>query len=1008
MSDNTVNQVLAAARLLFQSGAVVEVRVPKARNSGVISGYFNDLDKLAEAVSVLEKGRYPGVYWTLNLVDPRLLSRSENKLRHNVGGKETTSDDGILRRCLLLVDCDPKRPTDTSSTEAQHAAALARTEAIHSWLLSLGWPEALRADSGNGGHLIYWIDLPNDKESTDLIKNCLKALSARFDDPEGVEPRIQVDRTVHNASRISKIYGTTARKGADTEERPHRLSHILHVPESFTEVTRALLESLAAQVPGVKPRPSTPPSTPSGPRLVRPEMRPREFLDKYGIRYRDPVAHDGGYKYTLYECPFDNSHKGKDAAVFDRPDGFGFKCFHNSCADRGWKEFRQLYEPDAYSRTFVAGRQFFATNPANEQPSDEEVPPDVAEVPVTAADVRAAVQDVIARKDLDALWHFMPDIALLSTPEAMRIKQSLADAFGRKFSRRDFDQSIRDERRKLIAGYRGDAAGLPQIMVNNRQMRDVVTDSLLALRAANDPPFLFVRSGRIVYVEVDERQRPAIQEADKAHVRGRLARAANYIRRTTDAEIAVPPPMEVVEDILSLPSATWGLPALEFVVEVPTLRPDGTVLSSPGYDPASCMLYSPAPGFEMEPIPEIVTPSDLRAAVALVDEAVTDFPFADERDEKGILFEHNVNRANFFGLLMTPIVRPAISGVVPMALIDAPQAGTGKSLLADLFAIITTGRNAAMMPFPRDDDEMRKSIGSTLAAGRALVCFDNIEGILQSPILALALTARDYETRILGLSENMIVANRACWLATGNNINPSGDMPRRCYKIRLDAKKSRPYQGRAFRHDNLLDWARVSRAKLLRSLLIIARAWYQRKVKVPPDNLWGSFEEWHKTVAGILRSAGIEGFLANLKNFLDTADDNAIQWELFFSEIFEVYRSEWWFAGKIADEIRSSSGITTEPCRFTLPDSMADVDMRKAGSLSKVLGKSLKKRLHMRLGENELYVDRQIDPHTKQSKWRVLSRENEDQVRTQDALAAAAAVGATTPIRSQKEESGTF
>jgi hypothetical protein len=983
MSDAIMQQVLEGARLLFQPGDVVEVRVPRARNEGVISGYFDDFEAMAQAVRALEPRRFPGIYWTINPVLPSLLARCKNRLQARA--KVTAEDKHVVVRRRLLIDLDPVRPAEISSTAAEKEAAERRMEQVVEYLSAAGWPEPIKSDSGNGWHLLYAVELPNDDASKWLVESCLKALAARFDDSI-----VEVDKTVFNASRICKIYGTTARKGDDVDDRPHRTSKLVYVPALLTPVPVELLRALADQAPG-RARQQPVPIRPRSEPRQRGEFDLREFLDRYGVRYRDPVPCKGGYKFTLEACPFDPSHQNKDAAVFDRSDGYGFKCFHNSCSGRDWREFRELFEPDAY-RGGSAGGQYSKRNPANPQINDAPVTDRVSEADLppprpdgadeedeyglTLADIQAGVDDAIARDDLDAALLLIPEIARLPALAVLRIKTSLTTKFKRKFSLKGFEAAIRDERRRAMAGLPPEASSLPLVIVNNRPMRDVVAESLAALRASNDPPMLYVRSGDMVFVEMDERQRPSIENVSKAHLRGRLDRAANYVKRGSESDISVPPPLEVVEDILALPSAQWGVPPLEFVVEVPTLRPDGTVLSSPGYDPISRMLYAPAPGFAMDPIPDYVDAEQLAKAIALIDEAIGDFPYADREPGSEVVYaeRQNPNRANLFGLLLTPIVRPAISGVVPLALIDAPQAGTGKSLLVDLFSIMTTGRAAAMMPFPRNEEEMQKSIGATLLAGGALVCFDNVEGILSSPTLALVLTARDYQTRILGLSENMIAPNRATWLATGNNIRPSGDMPRRCFHIRLDAKKSRPYQGREFKHANLLEWATEVRPLLLRSLLIIARAWYQLKVKPPIASAWGSFEAWHRTVGGILRSAGIEGFLANLQQFLEEADDNALQWEAFLSDIATFTNGAWFKTALIVQDVRS--GTPVAPSRLTLPDSLGDVDRRKEGSLERALGKSFAKRLGTRFGDDEVHLERKVDKHTKQSDWRVLSRES--------------------------------
>src|SRR5262249_10461123 len=76
-----------------------------------------------------------------------------------------------------------------------------------------------------------------------------------------------------------------------------------------------------------------------------------------------------------------------------------------------------------------------------------------------------------------------------------------------------------------------------------------------------------------------------------------------------------------------------------------------------------------------------------------------DFPFVDQ-----------ASRANLLALVLTSIIRPAIAGCVPLALIDAPQAGTGKGLLAKVVALIATGQTAGMEILDQSDSEMRKKI----------------------------------------------------------------------------------------------------------------------------------------------------------------------------------------------------------------------------------------------------------------------------------------------------------
>ena len=331
---NVADEVRRAISCLFRPGNVVEVRVPNAGKNGTISGYFADWEALARELERLEQLKFQGVFWTINPVNPALLGRADNRLKHHVA--TATSDADVLRRQFLPVDLDPCRPVGVSSSDAEHAAALEMARAIRTRLTNDGWPLPVLADSGNGAHLLYRLDLPNDADSSALVKQVLDALSDRH-----TNGTVAVDLTTYNAARIFKAYGTTARKGDSTDARPHRLSRILEAPANVEIVPVELLRALAAEAP-VKTtgRVLTLRRTTAGTFDVE------QFLQRHGVRYRPPVAFEGGRKFVLEECPWDSGHRAPDAAVFEGADGrLGFKCFHNSCQSRGWREFRELIEP---------------------------------------------------------------------------------------------------------------------------------------------------------------------------------------------------------------------------------------------------------------------------------------------------------------------------------------------------------------------------------------------------------------------------------------------------------------------------------------------------------------------------------------------------------------------------------------------------------------------------------------------------------------------------------------
>jgi hypothetical protein len=217
-----LTEIRRAVSLLFAAGDVIEVRIPQNK-AAVVSGYFDDFAALSQAIYKADTAyRASGVYYVLNRIDPALLGRAYNRLKERA--QYTTADNNIQRRQWLPVDLDPVRPAGVSSSDEEHAAAIERARIIAAEMANQ-WGHPIVADSGNGAHLLYSTDLPNNQESLELVSTTLAVLDRRYSD--GV---VKIDVTSANAARIWKAYGTVARKGDSIPGRPHRVSRILAVP----------------------------------------------------------------------------------------------------------------------------------------------------------------------------------------------------------------------------------------------------------------------------------------------------------------------------------------------------------------------------------------------------------------------------------------------------------------------------------------------------------------------------------------------------------------------------------------------------------------------------------------------------------------------------------------------------------------------------------------------------------------------------------------------------------
>lgn len=223
MSDDVVAGVRETLAVLFEPGQVVELRVlhVDGKEKCTAAGYFDDFDALAEAAARWEN-RGSGVYVVLNELNPALLARRANRVKD--WANLLTADHDVIRRRWLPVDFDATRPAGISATDSEHEAALERAGMTAARLRTEGWPEPVSGDSGNGGHLLYPVDLPNDAASLAIVERALASLHSRFGDDE-----VKVDVKNGNAARIWKLYGTLARKGDSTTDRPHRRSRLLEV-----------------------------------------------------------------------------------------------------------------------------------------------------------------------------------------------------------------------------------------------------------------------------------------------------------------------------------------------------------------------------------------------------------------------------------------------------------------------------------------------------------------------------------------------------------------------------------------------------------------------------------------------------------------------------------------------------------------------------------------------------------------------------------------------------------
>lgn len=329
-------------QIFVGEGGLVEVRI---LGRCQYSGYFKSIDNLMSAIEPFSDMPDEQIYFTLNEINDACYGRQQCE-RIIKSPKATTTDSDIVRRRFVLMDFDPKRATGVNASNEEFELAHKKAQEVFRFLRERGFATPIICKSGNGFHATLKVDFPNNEETTETIKRFLQALGLLFSDD-----RVELDEKVFNAGRISKLYGTVAKKGANLPDRPWRMSEIVYVPEEIQTTPIEKFQEVAALLPKEEKEQSTHSHNGKSFDLD-------SFLNEHNIAFKK-VGVSGGTKYLLDHCFFDENHKGKDAVLFKYDNGaISYVCLHQSCKNRTWRDVRLMFDPHAYDHENQPNQQY--------------------------------------------------------------------------------------------------------------------------------------------------------------------------------------------------------------------------------------------------------------------------------------------------------------------------------------------------------------------------------------------------------------------------------------------------------------------------------------------------------------------------------------------------------------------------------------------------------------------------------------------------------------------------
>lgn len=342
----------------------------------------------------------------------------------------------------------------------------------------------------------------------------------------------------------------------------------------------------------------------------------------------------------------------------------------------------------------------------------------------------------------------------------------------------------------------------------------------------------YQRGGLIVSVITDPGTRETrvqdISQNALARALGGAATWERYDKRSSEWEKTDPPQrhVAVLWDSPSYPH----LPVLNGLARQPYLRPDGSLMTVPGYDAPSGMFGAfTASDFD---VPDSPTREDAETSLMMLKDLLAEFSFAKESDLAGAL-----------SAMLTAAIRPSLP-TAPMYHVRAHTKGSGKSYLCELISAFATPQRGTPMTFPSDNDEMQKILLSALLRSPATIEFDNLTGDLAAfASLCTILSADHFDGRILGVSKTATVSTRTLFLSSGNNVGPVGDMTRRTITGNLEPLCEVP-SARKFTRPRLVEEVLADRGRYVAAALAIVRAWIvagRPRADVQP---MGGFTDW--------------------------------------------------------------------------------------------------------------------------------------------------------------------
>jgi len=462
-----------------------------------------------------------------------------------------------------------------------------------------------------------------------------------------------------------------------------------------------------------------------------------------------------------------------------------------------------------------------------------------------------------------------------------------------------------------------------------------VTDALLKAEA------FYVRTDQLTHIYGDE---PA-PILDTPQLAGSLNVYADVILVDDKGrESSKPLPAAYASTYLNQPLEMSRLPRLNLFTRNPTYT-QGMRLVKPGFDHDSGIYYA---GAEIKP----------RDTTEHLDILLRDFCFRTPAD-----------RTNYLAMMLTALMMPRFIGSKPALLLNGNQPELGKSLLAQILAIVRDGHTVETASYNPNDEEFEKRLGQLVRDGLTTLIIDNAKArgktvSIDSAVLERSITDATLSYRLLGSSAAIRAENSHLFVITANSAEVSRDLFTRCVICNLQ------YEGDPTkRHYSLADpegFAAEKRTEILGELVGLAERWKAGGMALADVNTRFNKKGWGNIVGGILATAGEPDFLGNQEEVASEMDTVRRDFDELVTQMYHHQQGNW-TAGELA-ELSKKHGL--------FDDVLSDGSSRaQAIRLGKLAGR-YSRELFTVAGRSIRFI-REDDSHKKTLCYRVADESGE-------------------------------